>query len=449
MMTSLIARMMGGSTASATMVATLRGLSQRCQPLITEFASLSSQRGITVAADPAVNLAPRPAVTDTDLEVEDRRIAEAIAKIRESQGHANTQFHIVVEVMRASDVGVALALNPLREDFASVPEGGVRPALLRILTGADYLSDEALRHQMYRAEKDAAGQDVPVIAVNVADALTLRRQKMRYLLHVFRGVITRVYEDKRDKLYRGLVCGFGNAGKSSVILGLCKDKGQRGPDLPQVGPDAGTTQSMRHYKVPLIPTKYRITKAGDPMRKKKQSIKNKKKAGKINFADVPGLRPPITDLAHEDAAHLIAGGAAAASPVALEADPALQEAVVAAMRRGLERHTALSQGRRGRATCDIPQDLIGGVRLAEAVKTFRQGAYGPYVLEREGDGGAPPPASFLSLRNDRQKSSIMAMNRLAKGLRRWGEGRITKEEELQEILDFPDDKDLDSHRVPK
>ena len=333
---------------------------------------------------------------------EEKHIAQAIRTIR------NRKPRMVMEVMNACHVSVAPKLLPnvFRRDTA--------PQIwIRVLTHADLLSDDALQYQMQRAstlfENRSSTTDVAVIAMDLHNAESLKSKKLNPVRHVIVGANKKTVPGGGESM---VVCGLPNAGKSSLIHALTKDrtlqvKKKKSYHLPKISATAGRTLGTKNHAFNIGKKTYSLT-------------------------DTPGLRPQAEMLNVWDTASLLATGSMQATKGMLS-DDELRQCIVTILWRALKRHADLS------STCiafGSPDELWdahrnsfesskvqGTVGLLQHLMLYcRQGSYGGLVIENE-------PKRQLSYKDDSSSpfrpsrgSPIVAMNEAATLLRDIGAG---------------------------
>jgi len=210
------------------------------------------------------------------------------SKDSRASGHRKEEYHIkealrwmvdnkprvTVQVENAALVGCNFLPSPATR---MINEASVR---IKCLTHADRLSDQALRYQIRLAESLQPG--VAVIALNLQDVEKMKRKSVNVVQDALFGA-TKLAGDSKV-----LVCGLPNAGKSSLILPLTRDRTLR-------------VRKKKHHHLPKV-----SSSAGRSLGLKRAVLEKGKGKEKITLIDSPGLRPRLEDLHQQDIALLLA-----------------------------------------------------------------------------------------------------------------------------------------------
>lgn len=221
--------------------------------------------------------------------------------------------NFVVEVMNACNVSVASKL------FSAPTIPGNATVLIRILTRADLLSDEALLYQMEQAQQQGRSDkytSAAVIAMDLRNAESIKVKTLKPLMNVLAGGA------KLAGTSTAVVCGAPNAGKSSFILPLTRDRTmqvrkKKSFHLPKISSTAGWTLSTK---------KHALQVAGDTT---------------VTLIDTPGLRPRMNSVDVETQALLIACGAMEYTKGMMTDE--LEEMIVELVLKALNRHGSFAK----------------------------------------------------------------------------------------------------------
>jgi len=326
---------------------------------------------------------------------EEHHIGSAIRKLKE----LNPSF--VVEVINACNVSVASKL------FSASTIIRNAPVVLKVLTHADLLSDDALRYQMAQAQRH--DKRAAVIALDLTNASKIKLKSLQNVSHALLGGA------RLASTQTAVVCGLPNAGKSSFILPLTqhrtlKIRKKKQFHLPKIAPKAGWT---------LFTKKHYLEVKGGEM---------------VTLIDTPGLRPKMEHVDDiQTTALLIASGAM--EPVKGMMNGELQGVIVDLILKALNRHGSFTPSLPYVETLglDAPtedpveftkayqniQSLKGAGLVLDLVRKCKTGHFGGLIFEQA--AGRHDGNEKLSVNRN---MPVVCMNDEAKRLIDIGMGRV-------------------------
>lgn len=224
---------------------------------------------------------------------EEKAIAQAIRSIKDKQ------FNVVVEVMNACHVDWADRNLPARQMMQRNAN-----VWIRVLTHSDLLSKEALKYQIKRASyissisenirwNKKSNYQVPVVALNLKEVTetSSKERKFRTVMEMLLGA-RNVSSSDNGQHQKILICGLPNAGKSSLIYPLTKNrtlqvkKKKKSHHLPSINSTAGWTMGTKSHVFDI--------KVED------NHTNRSHKTESVTLIDTPGLRPKLEDIGDGD-----------------------------------------------------------------------------------------------------------------------------------------------------
>lgn len=283
---------------------------------------------------------------------EEKMIGEMVRKIRERPPK------VVVEILNACHVQVGLRYLSIRK---SLREANPPPFWIRVLTHADMVDKQVLKYQMERASGGSPEKN-PVVAVNLSEAKQTKAKQVKAIQQFMAAcILWRSGQDTRS----ALVCGLPNAGKSSFIHALTRERvlkvrRKKEYHLASISSTAGHTLGMKKHSFDL-------------------------NGLTVTLVDSPGVRSRSDFMDAQTISYFLATGSLQPGRTTMTKE--IKEEVIKILRRGLERHEELAGRKDDKKLQEnlaaFDQEAATGKNFPKLIKDYEKGIYGAALIEQD------------------------------------------------------------------